>query len=252
MRHDGQVPAVRAAQGRHPLGGAAGVVRVGGADVVGVVHVAQGCEAVAQGGGEGVRTGKVGPPLAVRHPDACDLSDKQQTSLVTAKHTTNMHKTCNKLATNWLPTCNKHATNSPRVDPSMPLSSTAGEGSTVTAAQRLSNRPLAFRTKRGCWAGGSGEVGKGEGSSAVAGEEVLDAGEWTVPTVEPILPPFQPISPLSVVLLLVPPPLSLLLLPVPKGTQPSSAMSCAPLHTPRLKVSRLSRNLSNMLSSAGW
>jgi len=88
--HDREVPAVRAAQGRHPLGRAVGVAGVGSGDGVVVVHVAQRGQAVVQGGGEGVRAGEMGPPFTVRHPDAWKIT-KCEHRVEISKNSAEMH-----------------------------------------------------------------------------------------------------------------------------------------------------------------
>mmetsp|Transcript_51047 Transcript_51047/g.169095 ORF Transcript_51047/g.169095 Transcript_51047/m.169095 type:complete len:253 (-) Transcript_51047:1663-2421(-) len=84
------------------------------------------------------------------------------------------------------------ATHTPRLEPSIPRRRTAGEGATLTALQRDSNRPDELCTKRGCSASGMGS---------------------------------------------------------PPGTQPSSAISWQPLHTPSEKASGRLRKASNCAES---
>ena len=87
------------------------------------------------------------------------------------------------------------------------LSSTEGDDSMRTVAQRHSNLPLALCTKRGC---------------RVSSRNAGCCAAW-------LLLPFAAAAGADVAAT------------APPGTQPSSAMSWHPLHTPRLKVSGLFR-----------
>lgn len=71
MRHEGQVPTVRAAQGCDALRGAVGVAGVRRGHRVGVIHVAQRGQVVLQSARETGRLREVDSTLSVRHPDTC-------------------------------------------------------------------------------------------------------------------------------------------------------------------------------------